>query len=639
MRPRKLLLIFWIILIIVQIKLIFAVDYSAYQLYDSFTGTNGTAIFQIEYGLTNWTDELGGTATYDANQSKCMGDNVGEYAAFYSVGVNEVITCFAKCKTNIDYGCAFKISNSTGQNNHILPIQYAVGYYRYYNGSVWTNLYNTTNSDIFHDIYLTFNRSSEKCSYRVEQSDNTSSFAYHEEVDCYENGVPYYVNFRHENANGFSIFDDISCWIGTYLDKPTEITNSSWNVTSGNLATGIDSTAWNNGSRINITSNLLSFTVETNVATNMSCVLDHEWDYNTAVANNSNYKAATTETTSHSYTLYDNISVGNHYVYCSFITADGNIANSGKLLLTRNPANISISCNSFILNTNYTTFQNGNISYKRFEPEGQSSSTGICSITNNEDYNISFRLSYNISSKPKHSMIIESFIDVDDWVIYKNQSVNSTYNWSLQCMSIHSKNITTYVGRLDYNFKNDVVRWAENTTVNATNYINYSVSFDCPLTNYVYKKFDNTSIYDLSAFDSLKATFKGVENSTDNFTLFVDNNTCFSVIINNTDWVSKNCSYVPSDNITLQISSGDNSSFRSIYIDNIIAFNSSTPDPENYLNMWANDEYNDDTAIQLSEQFKDIVLIPFNSTKYFWLWIDIYPAYTGSSIILDYELI
>jgi hypothetical protein len=113
--------------------------------------------------------------------------------------------------------------------------------------------------------------------------------------------------------------------------------NSSWNVTSGNVFGTENTSTWNSGGLINITSNLLSLTVTTDENSNGSCVLDHDWNYTTTVANNSNYKFATTETTSHAYTVYDNISLGNHCLYCSFIDSDGNelaTSSSGCLNLT-----------------------------------------------------------------------------------------------------------------------------------------------------------------------------------------------------------------------------------------------------------------------------------------------------------------
>lgn len=101
-------------------------------------------------------------------------------------------------------------------------------------------------------------------------------------------------------------------------------TNSTWNVTSNNTKIGETTTIWNNGGTVNITSNLLSLTVTASEDTNMSCAIDLNYNYTTMVATNSNYKSATTDTTSHSYTIYDNISIGSHCVYCSFIDASGN---------------------------------------------------------------------------------------------------------------------------------------------------------------------------------------------------------------------------------------------------------------------------------------------------------------------------
>ena len=85
----------------------------------------------------------------------------------------------------------------------------------------------------------------------------------------------------------------------TVAPPPPDITNSTWNITSGNLAAGFDGLEWNNGTIANITSNLLSFTVTASSATNMSCRLDVEGNYTENINFNSLTKAATTQTTDH----------------------------------------------------------------------------------------------------------------------------------------------------------------------------------------------------------------------------------------------------------------------------------------------------------------------------------------------------
>lgn len=95
-------------------------------------------------------------------------------------------------------------------------------------------------------------------------------------------------------------------------------TNTSWNVTSSNVVPGESTIIWDVGGVINITSDLLSFTVTTSYASNGTCRLDVEQNYSQMVAANANYKFATTNTTSHSYVVFDNITVGDHCLHCSF---------------------------------------------------------------------------------------------------------------------------------------------------------------------------------------------------------------------------------------------------------------------------------------------------------------------------------
>jgi len=109
--------------------------------------------------------------------------------------------------------------------------------------------------------------------------------------------------------------------------------NSSWNVTSENSFSE-NSTIWNWGGFINISSDLLSITVEADENTNLTCVVDNDWNYTVAYAADSNYQAATTETTDHAYTIYDDISNGQHCLYCYLIDTSGNQGGSGCLNFT-----------------------------------------------------------------------------------------------------------------------------------------------------------------------------------------------------------------------------------------------------------------------------------------------------------------
>ena len=142
-------------------------------------------------------------------------------------------------------------------------------------------------------------------------------------------------------------YDGYNDWYDCHINSVWELSsdttppvNSTWNVTSKNLPVGENSSVWNGGGQyvINVTNNTLALTVTTDENSNGSCAIGKNWNYTTMIADNANYKFATTETTSHSYLIYDNISVGNQCLYCSFIDATGNeFANSssGCLNLTR----------------------------------------------------------------------------------------------------------------------------------------------------------------------------------------------------------------------------------------------------------------------------------------------------------------
>lgn len=115
---------------------------------------------------------------------------------------------------------------------------------------------------------------------------------------------------------------------GIQVADTTPPTNSSWNVTNNDIFSE-NGSVWNTGGEVNISSNILTGKVTTNENANGSCRLDVEQNYNEMINVNINYKLATTETTDHSFTLYDNISVGTHCLYCSFIDSDSNEPSAG----------------------------------------------------------------------------------------------------------------------------------------------------------------------------------------------------------------------------------------------------------------------------------------------------------------------
>lgn len=132
--------------------------------------------------------------------------------------------------------------------------------------------------------------------------------------------------------------------------------NSSWNVTSVNIVDASDRSAWINGSVVNITSDLLSFTVNASLPSNMSCVLDQaSWNYTYAVSQNVNYLAATINATYHAYTVFDDIGVGDHCLYCFFkVTSSGNSYRSGCLNVSR--VAYPAFCNITFPNVNYVNY-------------------------------------------------------------------------------------------------------------------------------------------------------------------------------------------------------------------------------------------------------------------------------------------
>jgi hypothetical protein len=168
--------------------------------------------------------------------------------------------------------------------------------------------------------------------------------------------------------------------------------NSSWNVTSGNIAPSSSSTAWNTGGIVNVTSNKLSGTFFTNIDANCSGRLDVEGNYSQITANNSNFKFATTDTTSQAFNTipsFENLDSDEHCFYISCIDSNGlnetatNVSTSGCLNIT-----VSISNFSSSINENITTLLYG-VNYSRITINYSNPTVLAGNFTwNFSDYNI-----------------------------------------------------------------------------------------------------------------------------------------------------------------------------------------------------------------------------------------------------------
>ena len=122
---------------------------------------------------------------------------------------------------------------------------------------------------------------------------------------------------------------------GITISGAPPITNTSWNVTSGNVV-DTNTTRWENGFPINLTSDLLSFTFTASASSNASCSLNNNLNYTSMIDIDTDYKLATTGT-DHSYTLKDSLSLGTNTLYCSMIASDGTLeslnSHSGPLII------------------------------------------------------------------------------------------------------------------------------------------------------------------------------------------------------------------------------------------------------------------------------------------------------------------
>jgi len=191
-----------------------------------------------------------------------------------------------------------------------------------YDGAAWVLIEGSYAKDQWVNLNMVYDDVNNNCSYILTNVTDT--------IESYEDDCTYAGNegflkqlvFGNQGTAGTYIDNMQICdGVCEVVDNPP--TNSSWNVTSANVFVGENTATWNSGGVINISSDLLSLTVTTDIASNGSCNIGNDWNYTTMVANNSNYKFATTDVTSHAYTIYDDFSAGSQCIYCAFISSDG----------------------------------------------------------------------------------------------------------------------------------------------------------------------------------------------------------------------------------------------------------------------------------------------------------------------------
>ncbi len=178
----------------------------------------------------------------------------------------------------------------------------------------------------------------------------------------------------------------------------TPPTADDWNVTSGNVVAGESTIAWRDDIQnyINITNGTLSYTFTSNESSNHSAYVDSKTDYLNADAN---HKAATTETTLHANTVYDNFSSGDHFLFISLIDLAGNVRN---------------------YSLNFTAVDNITITINFVTPLNSSgSSVGDFNTSNLEEIE-TMELNFTIRS---------TFENISDW--YLNFTSNGTSSCSL----------------------------------------------------------------------------------------------------------------------------------------------------------------------------------------------------------------
>lgn len=194
--------------------------------------------------------------------------------------------------------------------------------------------------------------------------------------------------------------------------EPVSIANSSFNVTNyPDLIS--NSTAWNTpNAYINVSKNLITATFTLSVNANSSCSI-HNLNYTAMIALNSNYKSATTTAASHSFTLYDNLTVFNSTtcIYCAYSTG-------------------SIYAQSGCLKTMFSDVNSPFVSFISQTP---------IDITDTNGFIIGAIIRYNAADRDSNisSVLLKEFINTTNGAAYYcERNICSYANFSLNYSSI-----------------------------------------------------------------------------------------------------------------------------------------------------------------------------------------------------------
>jgi len=272
----------------------------------------------------------------------------------------------------------------------------------------------------------------------VEYTGHTTTYNLWDDNDL-ENNWPDNAHKNNDPLAEFYVAPDggTANWTGVYMWNQTMIgsdpcplgedttppTNSTWEVTSGNVPAGQSTTIWDTKGVVNISNDTLSFTFTASEDSNWSCILEQNLNYSDTIALDSNYKLATTETTSHSYTVYDDFSEGNYCLYCSGIDLAGNGGD-----------NSSSGC------LNFSRWSTPNLE----TPTDQSVTSGT-----QEKYNLSCiangttTWSSNISDY--YPLNLTSNFTFGNFTFEPFFSTIGLYNVSVNCSSIYGDNISSFL--------------------------------------------------------------------------------------------------------------------------------------------------------------------------------------------------
>lgn len=330
--------------------------------------------------------------------------------------------------------------------------------------------------------------------------------------------------------------------------------------------------------------------------------------------------------------------VFNQGVYNIFFKADDGFGNSTSpnITFTIRDANLSLALQSGVTFTFLPTI--GNESGVNLT--GQNSTlSGLVAINNEASFNTTLQLSINFVGY-YIQRLLEPFTGSIDWYVNDQWRTNSTYNWSVNCMSLNTgefsgfniSNVQEYEkGRITYSF--DTSRTFQ--YYNGSDWLNQTWNPNCPTTNYIgYNLTARNLSKNMSDYTLINISYYPYQNSSDTLILSALDTSgaqvnSTAVTVSNQSWkqVSVNITTLNTtgiDEVRVYLVNGTATEIKNgfVFLDNLVAYNASSFNTGLTFKAGCNSTYSQASTLSVLPTYTSMCNVNASSNRSIWLWTD-----------------